>query len=131
MRICCTGPFACTPIVWPTLRSFFFAVDWSITTSFANGHEPSMSVRVLNAGLAGSTLKPRFGAPPKTIDLAVRADQVRLAADAADRVRDVGQVAHLVEQRLVERRRRRVVLVAEVERRLAGDRGVGAAVDLA
>ena len=39
------------------------------TTSPAPGQAPLSSVSVLNSGLVGSTLKPRFGAPPKTIAL--------------------------------------------------------------
>ena len=45
------------------------AVDLSTTTSFARGHAPSTSVRLLNCGFDGSTEKPRFGAPPKAIAL--------------------------------------------------------------
>ena len=64
-----TGPSAWMPIDWPTLKSFFEAVDWSITTWPACGHAPSTSVSEFIAGCVGSTLKPRFGAPPMTIAL--------------------------------------------------------------
>ena len=66
---CSTGPSACTPIVSPTARSFFDAVETSMTTSSAPGHAPSSRVSVLKSGWSGSTLKPRLGAPPKTIAL--------------------------------------------------------------
>ena len=63
------GPFACTPIVCPTCRSFLCAVAWSITTWFGPGQFPSTSVSELSSGRVGSTLKPRFGAPPKATTL--------------------------------------------------------------
>ena len=68
------GPLACTPIVCPTCRSFLCAVAWSITTSFRPGQFPSTSVSVLSSGRVGSTLNPRFGAPPKatTLPLTIR-----------------------------------------------------------
>ncbi len=68
------GPFACTPIGCPTLRSFLCTVASSITTWFARGQFPSTSVSVLSSGRVGSTLKPRFGAPPKwtTLPLSTR-----------------------------------------------------------
>ena len=62
-----TGPCACTPICWPILMSFLPAVDSSTTTSSVLGQRPPTRVRELNLGCVGSTLKPRFGAPPKTI----------------------------------------------------------------
>ena len=63
------GPLACTPIVCPTCRSFLCAVASSITTWFAPGHFPLTSLSVLSSGRVGSTLKPRFGAPPKATTL--------------------------------------------------------------
>ena len=67
MRSCSVGPSAWTPIFWPICRSFLPAVDSSITTSPSAGQRPSTSARLLSDGCVGSTLKPRFGAPPKTI----------------------------------------------------------------
>ena len=69
MRNVSTAPSACTPISWPAARSFFDAVAVSTTTSPSFGHAPLTSVSELNSGCVGSTLKPRFGAPPKTIAL--------------------------------------------------------------
>ena len=69
MRIFSSGPCAWTPIVSPTFRSFFPAVDLSTTSSCAFGQFPWMSFSELRSGLSGSTLKPRFGAPPKMIAL--------------------------------------------------------------
>ena len=68
-RIWTTGPCACTPIVSPTLMCFFLAVEVSITTWFAPGQPPLVSFSDSNCGRAGSTLKPRFGAPPNEIAL--------------------------------------------------------------
>ena len=67
MRI--DGPLACTAITSPTFRSFLCAVDPSTTTSSVFGQLPSDRVSELRSGLFGSTLNPRFGAPPKTITL--------------------------------------------------------------
>ena len=55
--------------VLPTSICFFEAVSTSITTSPACGQSPLESVSELNCGCDGSTEKPRFGAPPKVIDL--------------------------------------------------------------
>ena len=49
---------------------FLPAVERSITTSFRpSATSPSTRVSELNSGCDGSTLNPRFGAPPKLIDL--------------------------------------------------------------
>jgi hypothetical protein len=69
MRTRSIGPSAWTPISSPTSSPFFDAVETSITTSSSPGQLPLSSCSVLNSGLDGSTLKPRFGAPPKTIAL--------------------------------------------------------------
>jgi len=45
------------------------AVDSSMTTWPALGQAPSTSVSELNCACEGSTLKPSFAAPPKTIAL--------------------------------------------------------------
>ena len=49
MRRRCTGPSACTPIVWPTAKSFLLAVPSSITTSFGPGQSPDTSRSGLKA----------------------------------------------------------------------------------
>ena len=125
------APSAWTPIVWPTSRSFFAGGRLSID-DLARARPGAVDERErLNVGLVGSTLKPRFGAPPKTIALPFVPDQLRLAGDAADR--------------LARRRAARAPAGAATRRtaapsccrcsrgrtRLAGDRRVGAAVDLA
>ena len=69
IRSCSSGPSTCTPIVWPTFRSFLSAVDWSTTSSSGPGQAPCTSVRLLNCGFVGSTENPRFGAPPNAIVL--------------------------------------------------------------
>ena len=119
IRSVSTGPSTWTPIESPTSRSFLLAVDLSTTTSSAFGQAPSTSVRRVElAARDGSTEKPRFGAPPKTIALP-SFDELRvLARDAADRVGDVRQRPDLREQRLVERRLRRPGAVLDVERGL-------------
>ena len=124
-----SGPSAWTPISWPIFRSFLPAVDSSITTSPSSGQRPSTSERLLSDGCVGSMLKPRFGAPPKVIAFPSAPISWAFAADATDGGAGVRKRLHLGEQRLVERRRDAAV-VAEVERGLAGDRRVGAAVDV-
>src|SRR4051812_10007387 len=63
------GPCACTPIVSPTARCFFLAVSLSITTCLPCGQAPSTRVSGLKREAPCGMLKPRFGAPPKTIAL--------------------------------------------------------------
>ena len=60
-------PWASTLIVSPTWMFFFFAVERSITTSFAFGQAPSTRLSELNRAWVGSIEKPRWGAPPKLI----------------------------------------------------------------
>lgn len=67
--ICTAAPRAWTPIVSPVANPFSLAVFVSITTWSPLGQAPETRVSELNCGSVGSTLKPRFGAPPKTIDL--------------------------------------------------------------
>ena len=128
-----TGPSAWTPIGWPTFRSFFDGgrlVDHDLVRRC--GHEPCTSVSEFSAGRVGSTLKPEVRRAAEDDRLAVLADQLRLAGDAADRVLHVRTAA--------EPRARsdwsnggggRAVVAREVERALAGDGRVGAAVDRA
>ena len=125
-----TGPCACTPICWPILMSFFPAVDSSTTTSPDFGHRPPTRVRELNSGCVGSTLKPRFGAPPKTIALPFLPISCASPPDAADRRLHVRQRLHLRQQRLVEGRGGRRPTVREIERRLAADDRVRSVVAL-
>ena len=125
-----TGPSTWTPSVEPTSTSFLLAVALSTTTSSALGQAPSTSVRLENSGRDGSTEKPRFGAPPKTIASPSLTKLRVLGRDAADRVGDVRQLPHLCEERLVERRLRRARALLDVERRTPGDRRVGALVDV-
>ena len=66
IRMCATGPSACTPTVSPTAKSSLAAVSLSTTTSFGPGHFPSMSVSGLKTESPLAIEKPRFGAPPKT-----------------------------------------------------------------
>lgn len=67
IRIATTGPFACTPIRSPARRLFLAAVMVSTTTPDGPGQWPLTSFSELNSGFDGSTLKPRFGAPPNAI----------------------------------------------------------------
>ena len=64
-----TGPTPCTPMSSPALRFFLLAVVVSMTTPPGPGQLPLTSRSELNWGLAGSTLKPRLGAPPEPIVL--------------------------------------------------------------
>ena len=50
-------------------RPFLLAVLVSTTTPVGPGQVPLTSFSELNWGLAGSTLKPRLGAPPEVIAL--------------------------------------------------------------
>ena len=123
-----SGPSTCTPIVWPTFRSFLSAVDWSTTSSFGPGQAPCTSVRLLNCGFVGSTENPRFGAPPNAIVLPSLTSWGSRSRRRRSRP-DVRQRPHLREQRLVERRLGRSV-VADVECRLRRDGGVRVPVDV-
>ena len=117
------GPRPATPIVSPTVKSFFAAVDSSITTSSGPGPGAlDEGERVERRAASGSTLKPRFGRAAEDDRLAVLADQLRLAVDAADRGRDARQRLDL--RRAATRRTAAPSCraVGEVERRLAGDR---------
>ena len=67
-----TGPCACTPSCCPIAMCFLPAVWRSTTTSPVFGHRPDTSVSELNRACVGSTLNPRFGAPPNTIALPLR-----------------------------------------------------------
>ena len=105
------------------------AVEWSITTSFAPGHAPSTSESELNRAWVGSTEKPRCGAPPKLITLPFEPIRFAVSRDAADRRlrRPAGpSPSRSSDSSNGGRSRGRV----DADRRLAGDRGVGAAVDV-
>ena len=80
--------------------------DLSMTTSFAFGHLPSTSVSELRSGLFGSTLKPRFGAPPKMITLPFLPIRCASPPTPPTAWSTSGSLPHLGEQRLVEGRRR-------------------------
>ena len=126
------GPFASTPIVWPTSRSFLPAVALSTTSSPAPGQlAVDERERVELRAASGSTLKPRCGAPPKAITLPLWPTRFAIPPTPPTASGDVGQGAHLL--RAATRSNGgagRARLVGEVERRLAGDGRVGAAVDL-
>ena len=64
-----TGPSAWTPTTSPRAKCFFEAVDLSITTWSPCGQLPLTSVSGLKRESPLAMLKPRLGAPPKTIAL--------------------------------------------------------------
>ena len=91
MRNCRTGPRDCTPICWPTAKSFLSAVPWSTTTSPGFGQAPDTRVRVLNSGLRRVDAEAEVGRPAEGDRLAVMADQVGVTGDLADGRLHVGQ----------------------------------------
>ncbi len=117
-----TGPSTCTPISSPILKSFLSAVPESITTSSVFGQLPSTSRSGLKGESPSAIEKPRFGAPPKTIALlSLPISDVESLSTLPSACADVRQLAHLGEQRLVERRVGDAAAVREVERGLPGD----------
>ena len=126
---CCTAPSAWTPIGRPTVKSSFFAVASSITTSFVPGQPPSTSVSGLKGGSPSAMLKPRLGALP-TIALPSLLMDRRLAATPPSACCTSVEPADLREQGLVERRRLAAAAVGGLERGLARDHGVRALYDL-
>ena len=86
-------PCPCTPIVMPTLMCFFDAVEPSITTSLALRPVPLHERERVEARLGGIDREAEVGGAAERDHLAVRADQLGLAADAADRGRNARQRA--------------------------------------
>ena len=79
----------------------------------------------------GLTLNARLGAPPALmITLPSRPTSFASSAMPPSRLGDAGQPAHLLEQRLGERRRRDALVRVPADRALAGDHRVGVLVDL-
>ena len=95
MRSRCAAPSACTPIVWPTLKSSLFAVDSSITTSPRPGQAPSDERERIEAGVAVGDAEAEVRRAAVDDRLAVVPDQLRLAVDAPLGRFDVGQAANL------------------------------------
>ena len=117
------GPSAWTPIFWPTTRCFLrlWIVDDDLARRWAS--RPT-SVSAFNDGCVGSTLKPRFGAPPKAI--ALPSLPIRWASPLTPpTARATSGRAFTLGSNDSSKGGAVPVSPGSVERRLAGDRGVG------
>ena len=113
----------------PTSRSFLSAVALSTTTRPPLGQSPSTSESVLNSGRAGSTLKPRCGAPPNAITLP-SLTRFAMPPTPPTASLDVGELRTSGSSDSSNGGAAAGRPSDEVERGLPRDRGVGAAVDL-
>ena len=105
MRSRSTGPSTCTPISSPIAKSSLSATPESITTSSGPGHAPPTSRSGLNGESPSAIAKPRFGAPPYTIALlSLPMSDVESLSTLPSACATPGELAHLVQERLVERR---------------------------